>query len=93
LSDPDPKPLIEANEAFRRAERAVDEFGSGSFFLDEKVGALLEAIRFYCDTLNGRYRPLESQPAPTLWDQALAVAERLHAERVVAEAAEENDRP
>jgi hypothetical protein len=81
----DHKPLIERNDAFRRASRAVNEFDSGSFFEDEKVGALLEAIRFYCDTLNGRYRPLENPSAPTLWDRALAVAERLHAERVVVE--------
>jgi hypothetical protein len=85
LTDHDPKSLIDRNGAFRRAERAVNEFDSGSFFEDEKVGALLEAIRFYCDTLNGRYRPLENPSAPMLWDQALAVAERLHAERVVVE--------
>jgi hypothetical protein len=83
----DQKPLIERNEAFRRAERALEEFGSGSFFLDEKVGALLEALRYLCDVLGGKYRPLESPSAPTLWDQALAVAERLHAQRVVDEAA------
>jgi hypothetical protein len=83
----EPTPLIERNEAFRRAERAVDEFGSGSFFLDERVGALLESFWFYCDTLNGKYRPLENPSAPTLWQRALAVAERLHAQRVVAETA------
>jgi hypothetical protein len=79
--------LSDPNEAFRRAERAVDAFGSTSFFEDEKVGALLEALWFYCDVLNGKYRLLESKPAPTLWQRALAVAERLHAERVVAETA------
>jgi hypothetical protein len=90
--DHDPKPLIERNEAFRRAERAVDEFGSVSFFEDEKVGALLEALRFYCDQLHSKYANLESPSAPTLWQRALAVAERLHAQRVVDEAAKGDDR-
>jgi hypothetical protein len=87
MSDHDPKPPIEANEAFRRAERALDAFGPVAFFHDETVGALLEALRFHCNALGGRYRPLEAPSAPTLWQRALAVAERLHAQRVVIETA------
>jgi hypothetical protein len=85
LTDRDPKPLIDRNEAFRLAERAVDEFAPTPFFEDERVGVLLEAVRLYCDTLSRR-------AGVPIWDQALAVAERLHAQRVVDEAAEENDR-
>lgn len=73
--------MIEKEEAIHRAERAVRAFGLEANWRDDgvglflrkadRVGALLEAVKLYCDELN----------SGVLWEESLTVAQLLMIER------------